>query len=340
MVVIDIKNGRSHYYLELHRRISFIRGDSGTGKTALCNIISRDFTIVDKQLVGISDVKYLTYAGLNSIDTCKDCVLFFDDYNVASSVAFSAKAKRFAVKNNLYFVFISRLDASGEDYGGGLSYSINCVYDLYSENGYYTLIPHYRYPNWVNMDFDVAISEDRGGNYKYLKSILKIPVRNAVDGKSTLVDDIEGLLLQGFKSVLVFVDSCAYGCHMEEFNSILQRYTACNVSIMSLYESFEELLCQSNLLSHFTDELGDLDSFANQYLSWETYFEVLIDKLSNGKSYHHYHGKMRVSECYCKSCDLCHPNRQSNCGNVLPGANKLESLFKGTKYEFLLKIMK
>lgn len=354
MVVLDVKD-RLRYHLEFERRLSFIRGDSGSGKTELCRLLiesERDTDII-VDVTGLDKVSLVqSQDTIDAIPTKFNTLFIFDDFSYTKSYLLVALYKNYAVKNNLYFVFMSRVDydgtfltgdtSEGQDVGGSLSYSVNSVYDLSFSNDLYTLVPHYVFPGWKDTNFDVVLTEDTGKVHDYLKSIIRIKTEPTEVGKATINKDILRLLGEGNKSILVLMDTASFGCHMEQFTTLFSDscYNGCNVAFMSIYECFEELLCQSNMIRPLTKELDNIEINANNYTSWEKYFENLLERLTKGRPCSFKHRLGIVRDCFSISCNSCNPHKRSKCSCVLPGQDKLKALFIGTKYEFLLKIMR
>ena len=107
---------------------------------------------------------------------------------------------------------------------------------------------------------------------------------------------------------------------------------------MALRQSVDELLLRTNLLNRLVDvkkELSVITDYANNYISWEKYFENLIRRVTTDKMYKYTHsGELRT--CYYNSCSECNPNKRIKCDGFLEGDDKFVSLLNGTKYEFLL----
>lgn len=104
------------------------------------------------------------------------------------------------------------------------------------------------------------------------------------------------------------------------------------------YESFEEFLLQSNMLNkhpRVQQEFRDLSKYANQYFSWETYFERLIVDVTSKEPYKHSHSSKTIQHCYVDSCLNCNPYIAKKC-NKYVSENKILWLLRDTKYERLL----
>ena len=125
-VSIKISNQRNSYKFTLNRNITILRGDSGTGKTTLYDMI-RDYNNLGRESgVKISGGNIVTLEGKNwedELDKLNNAVIVIDE---GSKFVFS---KEFASKVkgcNNYFLIITR------SYLSQLQYSVD---EIYSING-------------------------------------------------------------------------------------------------------------------------------------------------------------------------------------------------------------
>lgn len=90
-----------------------------------------------------------------------------------------------------------------------------------------------------------------------------------------------------------------------------------------------------NKHSRVQQEFRDLSKYANQYFSWETYFERLIVDVTSKEPYKHSHSSKTIQHCYVDSCLNCNPYIAKKC-NKYVSENKILWLLRDTKYERLL----
>jgi len=116
-VNIDVSSDFSTFHLEIDKRINFIRGDSGSGKTYLCDTLAdskRESSEVSVVVSGaVSDYDVLT--DYRVVSNYTDAVLVFDEVEVSSE--FADMIANLAVSNNLFFILITReaYDISSDD---------------------------------------------------------------------------------------------------------------------------------------------------------------------------------------------------------------------------------
>lgn len=123
-VSIKISNQRNSYKFTLNRNITILRGDSGTGKTTLYDMI-RDYNNLGRESgVKISGGNIVTLEGKNwedELDKFNNAVIVIDE---GSKFVFS---KEFASKVkccNNYFLIITR------SYLSQLPYSVDEIYRI------------------------------------------------------------------------------------------------------------------------------------------------------------------------------------------------------------------
>lgn len=351
IIELDIQDDLVHYHFVLERRISFLRGNSATGKTTFAEMVrdKEDNSEIKHIISGCKDSIYVTeasYAGQMRDDQIRDCLLVIDDLNLLDKPSFSASLAENCIEKNLWYLIITRREIEEpdidhfKDYGRRFSYAISSVFELHQDGNLYTLAPLYRYPYTDFSSFDLVITEDTAKGYVFFSSLFKCKTVASTNGKSTMVADVSKALREGYTRILALFDSAAFGCHMEEFNATFGRDTEYMVYIMSAYDCFEEVLCRSKLFSSnpvVIEELEMLHSYANKFISWEKYFENLLERASYSKLYEYVHAGSTLASCYISDCNTCNPYKRAKCDGHLKG-NKFEALLRGTKYEFLLEI--
>lgn len=339
IIKLDVRDDNIHFELTFDRRINFIIGNSASGKTTLYNMLgsSRE----DNDIIVDTTYDFI----LAAVDTyeimireSKDAIFIFDDLDVISSASFSDLVKKYGINNNLWFIIMSREDDESLNEAKRLSFSINNIFKLSSENGHYTNIKYYNYSFPQIKHYDKVLIEDTTSGFDFFSNLYKQGVVCSTSGKSTIVDDTQRLINEGNKNILVLFDSAAFGCHISKFDAYFSDDNGFRVSVLSFYECFEELLLRTNLLNRLpmvTKELSRLTDYANNFISWENYFEDLIKRATEDKMYKYNHsGVLRT--CYYEPCMKCNPNIMEKCDGTIDGNNKFESLLKDTKYEFLL----
>lgn len=106
------------------------------------------------------------------------------------------------------------------------------------------------------------------------------------------------------------------------------------------YECFEEMLLNTNIFNQnklVIIEMNNLFQYANQFISWERFFEDLLARATEGTKYAYKHSSGKLSSCYVNNCDECNSYIKNKCDFAIDG-NKVKILFEKTKYEWILEI--
>lgn len=337
-IKLDVHADEFHFSLELTRRLTVVKGNSASGKTTLTEFVSAEdrIAVIESDypvLVATNSTWQSTVAGST------DSIIIFDDLRLVGSPEFAKAYKDYCVLNNLWFLVMGREDNEEQLQNFyHLSYCMNNIFEMVHEGTTYTLKKYYKFPA-LEREPDIILTEDSKAGFVFFKKLFReTEVISAESGKGALIPQVDVLIRKGYDNILAVVDSASFGCHAEELYSRFCRREPSKVMLMSDYECFEEMLLQTNLLNCIDlvrEEMSDLVKYANQYYSWETYFEKMIDEVTKGKPYHHAH-QMRLKNCYLTDCDLCPAPKRATCDHVLFGSKFVE-LLKGTKYERLLK---
>lgn len=337
---IKINSEDLQYNITFNRRLNLIVGDSGTGKTLLYNLVS-DFLNQNDSEVKLSSSFPIVISNLSrwkqDLEQMKNSIILFDDINVIELASFSTMYKKYAVENNLWIIAMSREDDLASK-SKQLSYSPDAVYQLINKKDMVLNVPFYKIPS-CNIKPDYIVVEDSSAGFEFFNYLFSDSSINVVTskGKSNIEKTVLNLLNKNEKAfILVFVDLAAFGCHMYEFyHKILQFYS--NVYVVPCYECFEYLLLRTNMLRTETaviNSFNNIEHDANQYYSWEKYFESLLKYVTENKMYKQTH-KMKLSECYYKNCIDCNSYRKVKCDKSIDGY-KFYNLLINTEFAFLL----
>lgn len=330
--------------IPLERRLTIIRGDSGTGKTTLVDLIrenSFDLNIESDYPVIVGDDTNYEAIIRGSFRN----IIIFDDEDCVGTKKFASLYYEYAVENDLYFLLITRevldsFDSVQQTAFKQLSYSIDSIYELVSNGPNYSLRRFYNIPDYnASLECNSVLVEDSTSGYEFFLAFFtslfsNMEVFSATNGKSSIVEDS---LTHKDEILLVIVDCASFGCHVEEFyNRIVLRQ---HVYIINGYECFEEFLLRTNMFKLnelVASSFFDVCNEANRYNSWEKYFEHLINDCTRNKEYRYTHSS-KLRKCYLAPCNSCNQFIMSKCDYYdKTSTNKFVSLLVGTKYERLL----
>ncbi len=347
-IKLEVESPNYNFSCNINRRITLIHGDSATGKSSLTAILSTTLPGVHIKC-DLSTVILHNDSWKAILTSSTNAIVIADDLWCAETAEFASVCKAMLVKNNLYLVLITRAELgnfeeaekvqSNGDHFGRLSISLNEIYNFCTDG-----INHWLEHDKISFheDFkknDLILTEDTTDGYDFFDYHFK-HVNRSTNGKDSIISDIKKY--DKNLNIFLLIDSSAFGCHYEKLKRVILD-AGYNVYFCYSYESFEYFLLCSNML-RFSPlvqyELNDT-SYANRYISWETYFSDLINRSTYRKYYRCFHGKRSsfLADCYKIDCSECNAYKSSKCDMSLePNVSKIIALLKDTIFEFFLKL--
>ena len=284
---VRVSNRKTDYRFELHRNITIVRGDSGTGKTTLYDMINAYTRNGVQSGVQISSTKPCVALDdmdwKNQLVNTRDSIVFIDEgAKYVSTEEFAHEIKN---TDNYYVIFIREILHQ-------LPYSVEEIYEIKTSKKYHTFSRLYKKneafvysldPGKSTGDFQTVLTEDSKAGYTFYKHYLagsgKICI--SADGKSSIY---RWLLDHKNHKVFVIADGAAFGPEMEMIMHLQRKYPE-NITIC-LPESFEWMILKSGLVKD--DEVSDVLAEPSEYIesreffSWEQFFtHFLIQKTKN-----------------------------------------------------------
>jgi hypothetical protein len=301
---IIVENNRIKYDFEVKRNITFITGDSATGKTVLIDLI-REYK------------RYGKDSGVNVSCDCP-CVTVDDDWeskilNTHSSIIFIDEGNKFIVteefakvvqKSDNYFVVASREKLPM------LPYSVDEIYG-FRKSGRYTEAKkkyneiYHLYGETISAEGiapSIVVTEDSNAGYEFYSQLAKEKGVECItaNGKSNIVDVLKELG-STHQSILAVADGAAYGSEMKD---TYEYFKINNNGALYAPESFEWLLLSLGVIPN-CDVKQVLDSPENyiessEYISWERYFtDLLTCNTSNDRVWRY--SKSKLNNIYISS---------------------------------------
>ena len=135
-VYCNVYSGKLSYKLSFDKRINIIKGDSGTGKTTLVDLI--DASSYDNDI----EVDCNLHCKVGRVDTLdllisseKNCIIFIDEVHFKAYKNFSSMYSNYAVSNNLFFILITREESVLDDVSNffQLSFSVSNIFKMCSD---------------------------------------------------------------------------------------------------------------------------------------------------------------------------------------------------------------
>lgn len=306
---IEISNSYVKYDFYIKRNYTFIRGDSGTGKTTLIDLIKLSKT--EPESVHIkSDVnlkvisneeEWDSFYKLSQLGDSESTgnIVFFDE-----SQAYMYKDKFLSEikKCDNYYVIVSRAELFEKEIIG-LSYSSKEIYKL-EVKGSYDDKPVYNelkeiYPGHkINTLPEIILTEDKKSGNQFFYKVFSGECKYA-DGNSNIYNQLRKI---NTNRVLVVADSAAFGPYIHDTYLYTMHHNNIN---LFLPESFEYMILNSEIFDD-TDVPVILETPWNyidsiEYISWERYFTRKLSDLTRN-TYLQY-SKKKLNDNYLKFKD-------------------------------------
>lgn len=355
MYYFNITSSKYNCSIPLERRITILRGDSGTGKSTIADIIdagdptvsieckSDDGSSLSWVLVSNTTWELIVRGATNSL-------LILDDLELVASPDFSKAVSETSDRNNYYLIMSREDNKSTNDADMQLnlhafSISLNSIYNFNKHSNEKDHFVSQRYHSSKIEEPNCVIVEDAKAGKDFFQHLFSCEVIPA-EGKGSIIDTFVSAVELGYRSILVFFDSAAFGCHAEDFMDVIKfvksDYPEVKVGYFVDYESFEYFLLTTRFFKdNYTviRELSNPVKYANKYISWEHYFEDLLQRVSNDLPYSHTHGS-ELKDCYyrmCRCSKFYNKHRCGKCfGNRLLYRDKIKYLLQDTKFDYLL----
>lgn len=295
---IEVSNRYAKYKFDLFRNITIIRGESGTGKTTLYNMIA-DYTR-DKEKSGVNLSSTAPCVALtdsdwkNQLGNIDDSIVFIDeDSKYISSDEFAN-----AVKNSSnYYVIFNRENLHN------LPYSINEIYKIKTSGKHHSLVRVYNLSEKCELRSgkasprflpDVVLTEDSHSDYQFFDAVVaKSMVKCVSSGSNSAV--FSWLKSNADTNAIVICDGAAFGAEIDRVTKLING-TRC-VRLL-LPESFEWMILKSGIIKNVDSVLASPSNYIDsaEYFSWENFFtSYLIEKTKD--SYLRY-SKAKLNHAY------------------------------------------
>lgn len=282
---VEVKNREASFKFDLFRNITIVRGDSGTGKTTLFEMIADYTRLGEKSGVNIACgrkcIALIDSEWQYKLQHTHDSIVFIDEgFEPLATEEFAAVIKG---TNNYYVIFcrenLHEIPYSVEEIyeikASGKYHSFKKLYKSTSRHVYYSE----RAPQ--KAAFDVLITEDAKSGYEFFSGYFRDSGAVCLSAESNSavfkrVQENRG------KKLLVIADGAAFGA---EIDRVLKSGSSADL-IVCLPESFEWLILKSGLIK--ADQLQAILENPSDYIesseffSWENFFEkYLIEKTTD-----------------------------------------------------------
>lgn len=294
---------RSVFEFTIRRNITIIKGDSGTGKTTLLNMLYEYLRIGRESGFSVdASVSYYVYMRREVgrewnevLGKLSNTVIFIEENN---EFIFTEEFASYVMTSGNYFVFVNRTPMHM------LPYSIHEIYEIVTTAGHRGLKETYHefkelYSNFPLIMIDevgTVITEDSNSGMEFMEKVYSRCDVVSSGGNTGIIRTIEEKLPD---NILVVSDGAAFGAYIEETISTIRSHNESRIALW-LPESFEYLVLKSGVVKsgHIDEVLSDPSEWIDsaQFGSWERFFTDFLMELTRDSE--HPYSKKRLSVFY------------------------------------------
>ena len=298
---IDIRvyNNRSSYNFTLERNITIVRGNSGTGKTTLYDMIA-EYTRLGKDsgvqlaapcpCVALTDMDWQ-----NQLSHTHGSAVFIDEgADYLASKEFAAVIQ----KTDNYYVIFNRENLHE------LPYSVEEIYEIKMSGKYHVFQKVYKPRNGYvyaaangrkKAQTHVLLTEDTHAGFQFYQHLYDgTAIRCESAGSNSSI--FAWLQAHHQQGVFVIADGAAFGSEIDRVMK-LQKQHPTDITVC-LPESFEWLILQSELLpiQGLKETLADPGQHVESavFFSWEQFFASYLVQHSAGTYYAYSKSKLHT----------------------------------------------
>ena len=288
---VKISDSRVKYNFELVRNITIVRGDSGTGKTTLFDMIAAYARLREKSGVRLVCDKPCVALRADSdwrhmLEATEDSIVFIDEESdYIGKREFASAIKR----TGNYYVLFTRENLYNLPYSVEEIYEIHTSGKLHTFRKMYRRQSHYRYSlnpgRKRKPEFSHFLTEDSKSGFAFYEHYFEGSAVSCVSaGSNSSV--YSWLTANRDKKIFVIADGAAFGAEMNRVMALQEHYPDMTIC---LPESFEWLILKSGLIpaSDLEEVLENPSDYveASAYFSWEQFFADYLVRNTQGTHY-------------------------------------------------------
>ena len=271
----------------VRRNITIVRGDSGTGKTTLYDMVADHTRLGDRSGVAIQcDCPCVALTDIdwkNQLAGIAGSIVFIDEGMEDLPTEDFARAVR---DSGNYYVIFTRGELPC------LPYSVNEVYKIKTSGKFHSLVPMYKELEGhryslsrakASKDFDVLLTEDSKSGLQFFEA--------RFDEEKLLCESVQSNAkilgwLCGHEGGTVFViaDGAAFGPYVDRILKYQKEHP--HEVTVCLPESFEWLLLSSGIVKAdgIEEILANSENYVEsaEYMSWEQFFTSVLSDATKG----------------------------------------------------------
>lgn len=285
-VKVSRRRGTTFEFI-VRRNITIVRGDSGTGKTTLYDMVA-DYTRLgdnsgvtvqcERPCVALTDIDWR-----NQLAGIAGSIVFIDEGMEDLPTEDFARAVR---DSDNYYVIFTRSELPC------LPYSVNEIYRIKTSGKFHSLVPMYKELEGhryslsrakANQDFDVLLTEDSKSGLQFFEARFdgeKLHCESAQSNTKIL----DWLCSHDDDPVFVIADGAAFGPYADRVLKYQKEHP--HEVTVCLPESFEWLLLSSGVVKADGVEecLASPENYVDsaKYMSWEQFFTSVLSDATKG----------------------------------------------------------
>ena len=271
----------------VRRNITIVRGDSGTGKTTLYDMVADYTRLGDRSgvtvqcgrpCVALTDIDWR-----NQLAGIAGSIVFIDEgmEDLPSECFASAVGE-----SDNYYVIFTRSELPC------LPYSVNEIYRIKTSGKFHSLVPMYKELEGhryslsrakANQDFDVLLTEDSKSGLQFFEARFdgeKLHCESAQSNTKIL----DWLCSHDDDLVFVIADGAAFGPYADRVLKYQKEHP--HEVTVCLPESFEWLLLSSGVVKAdgVEENLASPENYVDsaKYMSWEQFFTSMLSDATKG----------------------------------------------------------
>lgn len=271
----------------VRRNITIVRGDSGTGKTTLYDMVADYTRLGDRSgvtvqcgrpCVALTDIDWR-----NQLAGIAGSIVFIDEGMEDLPTEDFARAVR---DSDSYYVIFTRSELPC------LPYSVNEIYRIKTSGKFHSLVPMYKELEGhryslsrakANQDFDVLLTEDSKSGLQFFEARFdgeKLHCESAQSNTKIL----DWLCSHDDDPVFVIADGAAFGPYADRVLKYQKEHP--HEVTVCLPESFEWLLLSSGVVKAdgVEENLASPENYVDsaKYMSWEQFFTSVLSDATRG----------------------------------------------------------
>ncbi len=278
---LELHNKRVKYVLDIDRKVTVIKGNSGTGKTTFIRMLQGYLAQGSKSGIAFKNDSGISVVVLDArtrweieLSEPTSRIIFVDE---AVDYIYDQLFQQAFTKSNHYLVIISR---SGKF--NHLPYAINSIYELKTEKVEgINLTRLYQFYDCMiqTIPCQRVITEDSNSGAQLMEAVFGVKVCPAYGNSNVIKKLIDQLKASSQVPIAAVVDGAAFGGYIANVMNLIK--TNENMCIYAP-ESIEFLLLQTAPYKRkVKDELENTWKYCDisRYLTWEQYYTELLCRI-------------------------------------------------------------